>query len=188
MPEKAPAPYIGYKVYRVFHKKEGRYFAVLVSRDHRTTIAYAKYSLEISLGRKLKLNHEAHHKDGDHTNDVIDNLEEIERPEHVKRHARGQTMISGVCLHCGQPFVRPKRNARAMKYCTRTCYGAAMKIEGRRPNNTSSCARGQKPVRHGTEVGYSHHRCRYDLCRAAHTARVKSYRERRAALVRGAAL
>lgn len=180
MSEKAKLPYEGYFLYRVFDKKQERYLAVLFSTSHRTTIAYAKYVLEVHLGRKLNHNCEAHHKDENFANDSIDNLEELERGEHVKRHAKGQTMVSGVCLYCESPFVRPKRNAREMKYCTREHYNLAQK--GKIPAGFfKKGTREKAPITHGTNTGYSNRGCRCEPCTEAHRQHCKEYRKRRAA-------
>ena len=82
----AKAPYVGFTLYKVFHKTEGRFFAVLVRKPFRTTIAYGKYVLETTLGRKLRPGHHAHHKDEVKTNDVVSNLEEKAIPEHLSEH------------------------------------------------------------------------------------------------------
>ena len=84
----AQAPYLRYTVYKVFHEGEGRYYAVLVSKKHRTTITYGKYVLESSLGRRLKKGYVAHHKDEIKTNDALSNLEEKLKKEHDADHHR----------------------------------------------------------------------------------------------------
>lgn len=79
-------PYTGYTLYKVLHKKENRYMAILVSPNHRTTIAYAKYVLETSLGRKLRDGFQAHHRDEDTLNDEVYNLEEKHKDRHRADH------------------------------------------------------------------------------------------------------
>lgn len=87
----AQHPYSGYRLYKVFHKREGRYYAVLFrSNSDRTTIAWAKYVLEVKLGRKLRDGYEAHHRDENPLNDEGSNLEESERSAHKRHHGRLQ--------------------------------------------------------------------------------------------------
>jgi hypothetical protein len=59
----AEVPYSDYRVYKVFNKRQCRFYAILVSSEDRTTIAWAKYLLEVSLGRKLKRGAICHHID-----------------------------------------------------------------------------------------------------------------------------
>lgn len=88
-------PYAGFTVHKVFHRKTGRYYAVLVSAEHRTTIAYGKYILETNLGRKLREGFQAHHIDEDKLNDDPLNLEEKARVDHARDHAT-KPLIHGI--------------------------------------------------------------------------------------------
>ena len=177
MSEQAQHPYSGYTVYRVLDKKQSRFLAVLVSEQHRTTIAYAKYVLETHLGRTLKLGYEAHHRDEDHTNDTIENLEEVEKNNHRERHTHGQTMVSGTCSYCGVTFQREKRNARLMRYCGRPCWRLARK--GKQPSGFAAYRREKATeFKHGM-TGYSHHGCRCLECTKANTERLRRYRDKK---------
>lgn len=129
MREIAKPPYDGYTMYRVFHKKENRYFAVLVSPNHRTTIAYAKYVLETHLGRKLRGGHQTHHRDENTTNDVISNLEEKLKEKHLKDHGDALTRKGVIldCPVCGREFTVEYRQTHWGKKqgerttCSRPC-------------------------------------------------------------------
>jgi hypothetical protein len=72
-------PFVGYKGYRIWHKKEGRWYVCLVPLAgyalRRTTITMAKYKLSVKHGRILGRHEEADHVDGDKSNDAIDNLQ-----------------------------------------------------------------------------------------------------------------
>jgi hypothetical protein len=137
MSEIAKSPYNGYTMYRVFHKKEKRYFAVLVSPNHRTTIASAKYVLETHLGRKLKDGYQAHHKDENKTNDVISNLEEKLKEAHIRDHNEDKVRKCVVldCPVCGKEFTVEYRQTHWVKKkgtrtaCSRSC--------GMKPSKTS---------------------------------------------------
>lgn len=122
-------PYSRYLVYKVFHKREGRYFAVLFSIKHRTTIAWAKYVLEVSLRRKLRAGYQAHHKDKDKTNDAIDNLQEKLGREHQREHFDNckARYVALDCPYCHKEFVVEynqthwgKRRGEAT-HCSRPC-------------------------------------------------------------------
>ena len=53
----AEYPYNDYKIYKVFHNKEKRNYAILVPLDNsnkkRTTISYARYLMSVKEGRIL---------------------------------------------------------------------------------------------------------------------------------------
>ena len=130
MAEIAQVPYEGYTVYRVFHRKQGRFMAVLVSKEHRTTIAWAKYVLEVHLGRKLHPGFQAHHKDENRLNDLVSNLEEKNGLEHLKDHQEnmGQLWLLLDCPVCGREFWVEERETHFAKKkgqtstcCSRSC-------------------------------------------------------------------
>lgn len=139
--KKGEYPYEGYTIYKIFHKKEKRYYAVLVSASSRTTIAYAKYVLETHLRRKLLPGHHAHHKDGDKTNDDIYNLEEkeaaIHRYDHIKK--RRKRCVITRCPACKKKFLIEYRqthwgkkignNTRCSKKCGRYFANSVQRIE-----------------------------------------------------------
>lgn len=74
-------PYHEYKLYRIFHKKEGRWYAQLVkpgttgSKTERTTMSYARYEMSVKLKRKLLKHEHVDHKDENKVNDHPDNLQ-----------------------------------------------------------------------------------------------------------------
>lgn len=130
MAEPAKAPYEGYMVYRVYHKKQARFMAVLVSPGHRTTIAYAKYNLETHLRRKLKPGCQAHHKDEYQMNDDVSNLEEKLGTQHMEDHRRGarRKFVLLDCLVCGVEFLVEyrqthlgKRSEQISTACSKRC-------------------------------------------------------------------
>lgn len=136
MSEIAKTPYDGYTVYRVRDKKQDRFLAVLVSPNHRTTIAYAKYVLETHLGRKLKPGHQAHHKNEDKWNDELSNLEEKEYKVHRIDHDADKTRkyILIDCPVCEIEFICEYRQSHwGSKRGSRTT--CSMKC-GRKPSKT----------------------------------------------------
>lgn len=131
MSEIAKTPYDGYTVYRVKDKKQDRYLAVLVSPNHRTTIAYAKYVLETHLGRKLKIGHHAHHKNENKRNDDISNLEEkeyrVHRIDHDSEKTRKYVRLD--CPVCGKEFIC---EYRLTHWCSSTRQRTACSMKCRR--------------------------------------------------------
>lgn len=86
--------------------------------------------MENELGRLLKTGEVVHHKDGDTTNDELDNLELTETSEHSRHHGleRGE-MIDIVCVICSKRFqlpryrykLRMKRSKSGGLACSRAC-------------------------------------------------------------------
>lgn len=132
----AEKPYKGYKLYKVFHKKEKRYFAVLVkSSTDRTTVAWAKYLAEVEIGHKLGRKWHVHHKDGTTTNDRLGNLKVCSPVKHKQLHSDGcRWLLKGKCAFCKRIFCRvhnrhsmSKFRATKYFYCKRSCSYSALK-------------------------------------------------------------
>jgi hypothetical protein ORF064 len=129
----AEYPYNNFYIYIVFHKKEGRRFAVLYPADKssglkRTTISYARYLMSVKEGRVLEEYEEVDHIDNDKTNDEISNLQILTRSENVRKEnaTRGLKMAVLRCPYCGKIFIRERRQTHIAKggkrtFCSRTC-------------------------------------------------------------------
>ncbi len=135
MNRKARYPFKGYKLYKVFHKKENRTYACLVKdKTDRFTITLAKYRLSVRLGRRLKRAEQVDHIDGDKTNDAIGNLQILSHLENllksIKERGIGMKLTTLKCPICKNIF---ERNARYVRYvkskgktkpcCSRRCGG-----------------------------------------------------------------
>ena len=87
--------------------KDGRTRLVIKYDDgHMTTKSYPRVLMEEKIGRPLKSNEDVHHKDGDKTNNDINNLEIIEHGTHQKLHMpiKYRDTIQ-ICEYCGKEFI-----------------------------------------------------------------------------------
>jgi hypothetical protein len=128
-------PYLGYKVYGPYIRKDGRQHVVLVAGKHHKTVSYPKYLMEISLDRLLASHETIHHKDGDFTNDCLDNLEVIDRATHAAHHAMKYDIKLFVCPVCDKQFIldglqqarlkaeRKRGRSKTGPFCSRNCSG-----------------------------------------------------------------
>ena len=71
--------------------------------------------MERVLGRYLKTDEVVHHKNGNKTDNRIDNLEILSRRQHVAEH---QKVTTRNCRGCGEIFVA---TAQMRRYCTVRC-------------------------------------------------------------------
>lgn len=125
----AKKPYKGYKLYKVYHKKEERYYAVLFKTNNdRTTVAWAKYLAEIKVGRKLGRDWHVHHKDENRINDTPGNLKICSPKVHSKEHKfTHKWLVKARCAFCRDKFcrvfrgIRSKFGERKFYYCSKDC-------------------------------------------------------------------
>lgn len=137
MAKLAKHPYLGYKLYKVWHKNEKRWFAVLFkSKADRTTVAYAKYLLEVREGKRLGKAIVAHHKDEVKINDVDTNIKKMKRGKHNAHHSTKdyQWRVDGLCAYhkCRKKISKHwrgvlPRKAKKYFYCDKECLHKAMK-------------------------------------------------------------
>jgi hypothetical protein len=97
------------------------------------TISHAKHVWEMANGRVAD-GYQVHHKDHDHTNDALDNLELVENYQHRFHHMYrgGEEMYHGTCPVCQSSFTQKARHVRANRkkgkggpYCSKRCSGIA---------------------------------------------------------------
>ena len=103
----------------------GRVDLVNTSTD-RTTVAYARYLLEVKSGEFIPAGYEVDHIDADCSNDSLENLQILTKEEHLVKSARereGRTYTSLTCPHCGVEFERESRSVGVSKniFCSRSC-------------------------------------------------------------------
>jgi len=121
-------PFTDYTVYKVFHKKQGRYYAQLINKldKTRTTITYAKYLLSIKLGRILSREEEVDHKDNNKLNDDIDNLHILSTEDNKQKwiddpNRKRHRIMKLTCRYCEVEFEREERQVLFKKSSNYFC-------------------------------------------------------------------
>lgn len=116
--------------------KGGGYRYCRTSPRHPRANAKGLYPLhrvlmENKIGRLLRPDEDVHHADGNKTNNVIENLELLERAEHARRHHPSLPTVKRRCAACGSEFeikahiarLREGRNKSRSVSCGRSCGG-----------------------------------------------------------------
>jgi len=92
-------------IYGPHKEKRGRKHVYIVMPDGtRKHIQYHRYLLEVHLGRFLTDDEVAHHKNGDPTDNRIENLEALTRREHEILHGKVRKDYIGCQFHCPSCF------------------------------------------------------------------------------------
>jgi hypothetical protein len=142
--------------------------------------------MEQHLGRTLGPDEVVHHRDGDPSNNSIENLEVKGRIKHLQDHARDDRppeMIEITCIGCGktkQKLARQVRhNSKQGKigpFCNKSCSGKwSRKLQ---ISNGKINLRNEKPPEHG-EIRCYWQGCRCDMCRYANANKQRAWRMRR---------
>ena len=143
--EEAKYPYNNYYIYKVYHNKEKRNYAILIPKDKnmkRKTIAYSRYLMSVKLKRFLLNSEEVDHIDDNKTNDIIENLQILTKTENLNKQKDKSTRkyVKLKCPNCGKVFELPKNQSYLQKTnctyncCSRNCKDAMM----RKTNNNKN--------------------------------------------------
>lgn len=126
--ERAMYPYNDYNIYIVYHKKEGRKYAVLVPVDKnsglkRTTLSCARYLMSCKEKRFLTKAEEVDHIDNDKTNDSLDNLQLLSGYDNKIKYKRyqGRKYVLLECPICKVHFEIPKNKSYLQKGALYSC-------------------------------------------------------------------
>lgn len=104
----------------------GRVDLVNTSTD-RTTVAYARYLLEVEMGDFIPAGYEVDHIDADCSNDNLANLQILTKEEHLLKSAKereGRAYTAFNCPQCGTIFQRETRNVSSKQknvFCSSSC-------------------------------------------------------------------
>lgn len=114
-------------------KNDNREIVILYDGQKRSARQLAKILLEVKLGRLLNINFETvDHKDGNCTNNSIDNLQILERGVNAKKEALHIIPILAKCIYCKKDFYLSvnQRNTenKAGPFCSKQCSGLYGKI------------------------------------------------------------
>ena len=132
---KLKIPYSKYIGYKVFHKKQGRYYICMVKikTRKRKTISYARYKMAVFQGRRLSRDETVDHIDENKTNDKLSNLQILSRAANTRKNViatgRSSELVKLKCFVCSKTFYRPPRNvnhklSKGKKLtCSRRCGG-----------------------------------------------------------------
>lgn len=127
--------YEGFKIYGPYKRKDKRSHVIAFkSQLMRYTISYPKYLMELHLGRYLRVNEDVHHKDGNVENNVLENLEIVNRGVHQRKHSQKFDFITLDCVGCGKEISLDPIQHRNLEsnrrnkgsygpYCSKHCMG-----------------------------------------------------------------
>ena len=119
------------QVYGPYTRKDGRKHLILYEPNSkaRKTISFPKAIMEVNLGHKLAKDDTVDHIDRDKTNDIISNLQVIDRKSHVSLDAIRRHSLFSTCPICKVEFeltrdqLTKRSNILAGPFCSRTCAG-----------------------------------------------------------------
>lgn len=97
--------YDNYLIYGPYdHNRRLRLVMVDKVNGRKTSISYAKYLMEVHLGRYLKSDETVDHIDNDYTNNDISNLRVISRSRHAYEDVLRNKPNKVHCEYCGKVF------------------------------------------------------------------------------------
>jgi hypothetical protein len=106
--------------------KSGRMFVTLVMDDgKRRYLSYARYLMQEHLGRELSADEVVHHLNSDFRDDRIENLEVLDRIEHLKGHPESLEKARAASMANRAPFTHGTLYGWMRKKCDcADCYAA----------------------------------------------------------------
>jgi hypothetical protein len=127
----ATEPYLGWKVYGPYKRKDGRSHICLTLNGSRKTVSYPRFLVETHLGRKLLDSEEVNHLNGNVGDDRLDNFEIIDGTIHRKLHNTKYFDKLAICKQCNINFTltadiqrsRIQNATESGPFCSRECAG-----------------------------------------------------------------
>lgn len=123
----AAHPFLGWIVYGPrLHEKEERSYVVLYQKDtkDKICISYARYIMQVHLGRRLLDREHVDHIDNNGCNDVISNLQILSPEDNYKKFVSEilkPTLAELVCPVCNNVFYIKKSNVTKNRACGKAC-------------------------------------------------------------------
>lgn len=125
-------------LYTIYENSDGR--LRVYNKKTKKVTSYPRLLMENQLGRTLKPTEDIHHKDGDPRNNSLDNLEVINKSDHVRHHSTKHYFSDKemICPVCGEEFMwtaeqqrtkhrnnnrKDKKTKNAGPFCSRRCVG-----------------------------------------------------------------
>lgn len=133
---RAEFPFEAYWLYKIWHKKEGRWQANLIAIENtkqRTTLSYARYLMSVHSKRILNKDEQVDHLNNDKADDRLENLQILSSAENKKKQedfysSSHPKYIQLKCGCCGKIFDSLLKNytfnlkaGRSIFYCSRPC-------------------------------------------------------------------
>lgn len=120
-----------------YYRDDGRLHIVLYYGHTNTprtkTVSFPKLLVEYKIGRRLKVNETADHKDRDFTNNELTNLQVLDKAEHARIDAKRRLPENFICPYCGTFFqlrdkkladaTQNRKRGKAGPFCNRSCSG-----------------------------------------------------------------
>lgn len=137
--EKIKVLYPTYKIYGPYpRKKDKRLQLVLCDVVNGKTITklFAKFLLEIKLGRILSKEETVDHIDGNCLNDILANVQLLSRSDNSAKSVKRLVFNECSCVWCGKVFTPTRGNLDKRKtgpFCSRSCsgkYGKSVQVGG----------------------------------------------------------
>lgn len=113
-------------------RPDGRHFTYYWEGDEKVYIYRSRWRWQQEYG-EIPDGHHIHHKDGDPSNDSIENLECIPAGAHHQTHGAEMTTDKlmrrepKTCDNCGTEFMRKPRENRPNRFCSLECYHEALR-------------------------------------------------------------
>ena len=116
-------------------------YLIPLDGNKKICMTYARYLMCLKENRVLNKDEVVHHKDGDCTNDSLDNLEIVSRSEHPKIHNNNKIKYEEYevsCPNCNKLFIFTRESQRRHKFRERELSIKGVKSSG--PFCTIQCA------------------------------------------------
>ena len=130
-------PYEEYAGYLVTNPENRRNVCLVhKTTKKRTTVSYARYLMSVKEKRVLLRTEEVDHKDGDKTNDSIDNFKILSKGDNIRKSViesgRTRKMVELKCPSCENNFIRKLGQSHLQKgsaftLCSKKCLHEILK-------------------------------------------------------------